>query len=280
LFAVLQSATLQDSAADQSTRKNTRVLVYDISSDATPDKPIGHYVLELPVFDRDGTGGAPDRTAAQSEVLVLNDHQFLLLTRDGNGLGIDDGRPIVFKSIFLVDTTGATNLIGTPYEDGATPLPVVNAGKDLDTAQVTPVTAGELVNMLNTDQLAHLGLTNAVVAAHPVVSTNLLSEKWESFGLVSVFDTLNPDDYFLFVGNDNDFSTLDGVMREVSNPDGTPTGNAHYNSGVVNDSMILVYRVTLPTLDAAAVPEPESIALLISGLAGAWVVRRRRKSKA
>ncbi|MBP6011662.1 MAG: hypothetical protein KBA31_05490 [Alphaproteobacteria bacterium] len=39
----------------------------------------------------------------------------------------------------------------------------------------------------------------------------------------------------LFVGNDNDFATRDGMM-----PDGD------YDSGLEHDSRVLAYRVTLP----------------------------------
>jgi hypothetical protein len=82
--------------------------------------------MELPVFNRGNTNGtvtaaaASNRTAAQSEILALNGTQFLVLSRDGNGLGNDptvavgnDGRPPVFKSVLLIDTAGATNINGT-----------------------------------------------------------------------------------------------------------------------------------------------------------------------
>jgi hypothetical protein len=45
-----------------------------------------------------------------------------------------------------------------------------------------------------------------------------------------------PHDYFLFVGSDNDFITLNGFM--VGQP---------YTDKANVDTLILVYRVTLPT---------------------------------
>ena len=86
LVTILQSATVQDTnGSNQQTRNNTRILIYDISSNPAPANPIAHYVLQLPVFNNNGAGGAADRTAAQSEVLALNDNQFLVLARDGLG---------------------------------------------------------------------------------------------------------------------------------------------------------------------------------------------------
>jgi hypothetical protein len=45
-----------------------------------------------------------------SEILALNDHQFLVLERDGKGLG--DGSKAVVKQIYAVDLTGAQDISG------------------------------------------------------------------------------------------------------------------------------------------------------------------------
>lgn len=238
LFAVLQSSTVQDSTGSQQTRLNTRVMKYDISSNPVPTAPVDHYVLQLPTIDRDGTGGSTDRTAAQSEILALNGNQFLLLTRDGNGVDNGDTRPVVFKSIYLVDTTGATDIAGTTYE--TTTTPVAPGGALVPT--VTPVVSAQFVNMLNTDQLTKFGLNLDADLGTAGRQNNLmtLSEKWEALALAPVLDDAAPQDFFLFVGNDNDFITQTGTM----------VGDAEYNSydaGLENDSMLLVYRLTLPT---------------------------------
>ncbi len=72
----------------------------------------------MPAYYDKGDGGAANRTAAQSEIRALSDHQLLMLSRDGAGIGASDGKPVVYKSILLVDTGGATNLAGTAYETG------------------------------------------------------------------------------------------------------------------------------------------------------------------
>jgi hypothetical protein len=239
LVTILQSATVQDTnGASQQTRNNTRILVYDISSNATPTNPIGHYVLQLPVFNNNGSGGAPDRTAAQSEMLALNDSQFLVLSRDGLGRGVaanasTSATPMI-KSILLVDTSTATNLAGTQYETGNTAI----ATNGTLNPSIVPVQQVELVNMLNPVQLARVGMN---LTRLPLTNSTSIGEKWEAMALAPVLEENAPQDFFLFVGNDNDFQgtaiSFNGVPATSGALDGT--GN--------NDSILLVYRLTLPT---------------------------------
>ena len=131
LFVALQSATLQDSGQGNAAgRINTRVLVYDVTASPTPQQPIGHYVMALPAYAHDGKGKL-DRTAAQSELRALDDHRFLLLARDGNGLGNDGEDPIVYKSVLLVDVGDASNLAGSNHESGTASVLADPAGTAL-----------------------------------------------------------------------------------------------------------------------------------------------------
>lgn len=58
-------------------------------------------------------------------------------------------------------------------------------------------------------------------------------------GLASVLDPNLPDDYFLFVANDNDFLTQDGFQ----------VGAAYKADGGADvDTMFQVFQVTLPSL--------------------------------
>ncbi|WP_243040635.1 esterase-like activity of phytase family protein [Dyella sedimenti] len=240
LFVALQSALIQDSAkGNASGRVNTRVLVYDVSHQATPAHPIGHYVITLPAYTAKGDGGALDQTAAQSEVRALNDHQFLMLSRDGNGLGSDNGRPFVTKSVLLVDTNGATNLAGSRYETTTASVlaaPVASALRD----DIQPLAWVELVNLLNPVQLGRFGLNlDDPMRREPTT----LSEKWEAMDLVPTLDPAHPEDWFLFVGNDNDFIASHCVMQ----------GQA-CDATFDNDNRLLVYRLTLPTMQRPSAP--------------------------
>ena len=227
LVTLLQSATYQDTnGTNQQTRNNTRLMIYDITGTKTPTTPIGDYVLQLPIFNTAGTG-APNRTAAQSELLALNDTQFLVLARDGLGLGLATGNS-VYKSVLLVDTTGATNLAGTTYETSYTPI----ASNGTLVSTIVPLQQVEMVNLLNSTQLNRFGenLNN-------VTPTRLtLSEKWEGMALAPVLDEAAPQDFFLFVGNDNDF------LATNCNVNGQDCSQA-----VDSDAHVLVYRLTLPT---------------------------------
>jgi hypothetical protein len=64
-----------------------------------------------------------------------------------------------------------------------------------------------------------------------------LYEKWESLALLPVGDAAAPDDYFLMIGSDNDFITQHGSMQGKAYADA---------SGKDVDTLVLVYRVTLP----------------------------------
>lgn len=240
LFVALQSALIQDSShGDASGRVNTRVLVYDVSHDPVPRRPIAHYVVQLPAYNDRGDGKPANKTAAQSEIRALNEHQFLMLSRDGNGLGTENDKPIVYKSILLVDTLDATNLAGSEYETNDTSILRSPDSHELKPG-IKPAAWTELVNLLNRTQLSRFGLN---LDTQPKNQLLTLSEKWEAMDLVPVLDPEKPGDYFLFVGNDNDFIARHCVME-----------SQRCDSSFDNDNMLLVYRLTLPSMQLHVKP--------------------------
>ena len=225
LFVLLQSALIQDLDATSSTtikntRRNARMLAYDITT-PTPAL-VGEYVVQLPQF-------SGVLTAAQSELHALNDHQFLVIARDsGAGHGLATAAS-VYRSVDLMDISGATNIANTPYDLPANPV----APGGVLNASITPVAYQKFLDINDNSQLNRFGLHNGL----PNDNNNLV-EKWEGLAVLSAFDKQNPDDYFLVVASDNDFITQDGHMQ----------GNAYADaSGVNNDTLVLVYRVTLPS---------------------------------
>ena len=262
LFAMLQSATLQDSGSGNQGRSNARLVVYDVSNADVPSAPLAQYVIQLPRVDDNGaTGGvAVNRNGAQSEIVALNSTQLLILSREGNGRGAA-GSP-VFKSVLLADLSSATNING--MFDGNTGS--VAPGGVLSPT-VTPISWTEALNMLGklgpgaaNIELAKFGLN---INSGPG-DINTLSEKWEALALVPAGDAAAPNDYFLFVGNDNDFQSASGRNMLA---DGTL---ASYNAGLENDSVVLAWRVQV-------VPEPGTYALMLAGLLGVAAVARRRR---
>jgi len=231
LFVALQSATLQDSAqGNPAGRVNTRVLVYDVTTSPTPQQPTGHYVMTLPAYAHDGKGKL-DRTAAQSELRALDANRFLLLARDGNGLGKDGDDPIVYKSVLLVDVAGASNLAGTAYETSTASVLAAPASTMLKEG-ITPARSDELLNLLDRPQLARIGL-DLDTARGP--HDGLMSEKWEAMDVLPALDPQHPKDVLLLIGNDNDFIARHCRMQGE-------TCDSPYN----NDNRVLVYRLTLP----------------------------------
>ena len=231
LFVALQSATLQDSAqGNPAGRVNTRVLVYDVTTSPTPQQPIGHYVMTLPAYAHDGKRKL-DRTAAQSELRALDANRFLLLARDGNGLGKDGDDPIVYKSVLLVDVDGANNLAGTAYETGTASV-LADPASTMLKEGITPARSDELLNLLDRKQLARAGLD---LDTQRGPHDGLMSEKWEAMDVLPALDPQHPKDVLLLIGNDNDFIARHCRMQGE-------TCDSPYD----NDNRVLVYRLTLP----------------------------------
>ena len=222
VVALLQSATRQDGGDKPETRRYTRALVYD-ASDPANLRLVREHVVALPQFQDDK---GQTRVAAQSELVALSDTLFLVLCRDSNNGYGTKGDTSRYRRIELMDLSPATNIAGTEF-DGATPVAPggVLAG-GIVAAGLTP-----FIDINDADQLARFGLHNG----KPNDRMNL-SEKWESMALVSALDPANPDDYFLFVANDNDFITQDGFQVGTSYKDA---------GGVDVDTVFLVYRVAL-----------------------------------
>lgn len=236
LFGLMQSATMQDSGSGNQGRFNTRLLVYNISSSDAPAAPVAQYVIQLPRIDDTGlttNGNAVSRTGAQSSIIALNDHQLLILSRDGNGRGVPGSSSPVFKSILLADLSTATDINGQYDAAGnaVAPAGVLVVG-------VTPISWTEALNMI--------GKLDSAMAEVQKFGLNLqggngdintICEKWESLGLVSAKDPANPNDYFLFIGNDNDFLSATGEYLDANGV------LQPYDAGLENDTLVLAFRV-------------------------------------
>jgi hypothetical protein len=260
LFAMLQSATIQDSGSGNQGRTNTRVLVYDISGGGEiPTDPIEQYVVQLPRFDSD-LNGTLDRAGAQSSILALNNTQLLILSRDGNGRGPDVATGPVFKSLLLADLSTGSDIDG--LFDAAGARITTGAGSDTLLNTITPVQWTEALNMLGK---LDLGITELAQFGLNLLGNdgddNTIAEKWEGLALVPTND--GTGEYFLFIGNDNDFQTRTGTLLQA---DGTTLA---YDAGLENDTMILAFRI-------AIIPEPSSLAMM-AGAIGLIAARRRRR---
>ncbi len=153
LVGIMQASLLQDSS------KLLRLVTVDVASGATREYG---YTLTT------GSG--------VSEIVAVNDHQFLVDERDGKGLG--DGSNAAVKSIFLVDIAGATDIANVTVGTAAMPTVTKIATPFLD-----------LVAALRAN-----GLTTAQIPA-----------KIEGLALGQDVLLAGQTLHTLFVANDNDF---------------------------------------------------------------------------
>ena len=217
LFVALQSAARQDGASTGAAfRDHTRLFTYSLA-DLDNIVLTGEYVVRLPKFVQ----GTSTLVAAQSEVLALSGTQLLILPRDGNGRGAGTQLSLL-RRVDLIDIRDATNILGLAGESVIAPGGVLNPG--ITTALYTP-----WLDLNDNAQLNRFGLVNGVVDGF-----ENLSEKWEGLALLPALDPAQPDDYFLFVANDNDFITTDGFQA------GQP-----YSADFDNPTTFLVWRVSI-----------------------------------
>jgi hypothetical protein len=226
LLGLLQGPLVQD-GGEEKTARCTRLLVWDIAPGSpAAGQPVAEYVVELPT-----NGGKKGKAADANELLALDAHRCLILERDNSGLGGSPG-PMRYKKVNLLDLRGATNLLGTGYDraadgPGQQKLPFAAP----QSVGVTPVRRRDFLDLLDTRELGRFGLNTRDPA-----DVRTLSEKWEGLALVPVGDPTAPDDFFLFVGNDNDFKAPHAIHNDT----------ALGPNAVVVDTMVLVWRVTLP----------------------------------
>ncbi len=158
LVALVQSPLLQDGG--DGGRAN-RIVTIDVATGATHE-----YVYDNQI----GT-----KAFNSSEIIAFNDHQFLIDTRDGKGLG--DGSVAVIKQLWAVDIAGAQD------------VSTLSGAAVLLTKAVPKVRFLDIVAVLN---------------ANGIVSTQIPAKiEGLAFGpdvLVGGVTT-----HTLFVGNDNDF---------------------------------------------------------------------------
>jgi len=119
LIGIMQNALLQDNALTPGTvdraSVNTRILTIDLGSGATRE-----YVYVLDAFNR-GQG--------VSEILAINDHEFLVVERDNRSNLQTPPQAPTRKKIYRINLAGATDVTGTTLPAGALPPGVIPVAK-------------------------------------------------------------------------------------------------------------------------------------------------------
>jgi hypothetical protein len=166
---------------EQDKKKSLRIVTIEIASGITHE-----YAYKL----TDGSG--------VSEILAVNDHQFLVDERDGTGLGdtpllTDTASAALVKKLYLIDLTGAVDVTA-----------IEGPNADLSAFAVSKTPFLDIVAKLN--------------AAG--IDSHLIPSKIEgiTFGQDVVIDGVTK--HTLFVANDNDFLA---TVADPFKPAGDPT---------------------------------------------------------
>ncbi|KAF2155298.1 hypothetical protein K461DRAFT_276496 [Myriangium duriaei CBS 260.36] len=224
LFALLQSATIQDGGGHKADRRYARLLHYDITK--SPPAAIGEYVVPLPLYSNGSL------VAAQSDIHFVSETQFLILARDSNAGHGQKSSTSLYRHADVFDISNATNVLGATY-DGVGGS--VASSKGVLHAGIVPAGYCSFLDYNDNAQLNRFGVRNGGAQG-----SDLLNEKWESLALVPVDGKEGRDgEWFLFSLSDNDFITQEGRL------DG---GKFTYKdgSGYSLDNQALVFQVKLP----------------------------------
>ena len=211
LVGIMQAPLEQDKA------KSLRIVTIDIATGATKE-----FAYKLTT----GSG--------VSEIVALNDHQFLVDERDGKGLG--DGSVAATKQIFKIDLNGAQD--------------VSNISGDLSAKAVNKTLFIDVVAQLNAKG----------------IGSDQIPAKLEGLAFGKDVNLNGVTTHTLYMANDNDF--VPGVAGD----------NKFYVFGVTDADLARVGASYTAQAVTAAVPEPETYAMLIAGLGLLGFVARRRKA--
>ncbi|KAG5644763.1 hypothetical protein DXG03_007671 [Asterophora parasitica] len=148
IYAILQTATIQDGGGDKTTARYTRLVAYDVSNPSVRPPLVGEWVVPLPLSSK-------GKAQSCSEIQFVSPGVFLALSRDGDGRGGDDNNT-KYKQADLFSITGATDIHGTKYDDPANP--VAPDGKLV--SSITPATYVPFVDYVESTGLARFGLHN------------------------------------------------------------------------------------------------------------------------
>jgi hypothetical protein len=214
LVGIMQAPLLQD------TNKVVRIVTVDIASGTTHE-----YAYQLTT----GSG--------VSEIVAINDHEFLVDERDGKGLG--DNSNAAVKQVFRIDLNGAQDISGLSGN----------------------LSANAVAKTLTLDVKNLLGAAGIAAQDVPAKIEGM------TFGQDVIYNNINL--HTLWISNDNDFLA---TITDSKHPLGFDNTNNFYVFGF-SDTDLQNYVAQQISVN---VPEPSAVLLLLMGLAGVSVLRRKQ----
>lgn len=219
LIGIMQAPLLQD------TKKNVRIVTIEIATGDTKE-----YAYKLTT----GSG--------VSEIIALNDHEFLVGERDGKGLG--DGTAAVAKELFKIDLSAATE--------------VSNLSGDLSTASAT-------INKTSVLDVKAILVANGI-------SADKIPAKIEGLAFGEDVTVAGQLLHTLFVSSDNDFlSTAVASGVTIANP------SMFYVFGFTDAD--LGGSTVLQAQQISAVPLPSAAWLFGSAFIGLLGFNKKRQTR-
>ena len=234
LIGFMQSALAQDGGDGGAAN---RIIKIDIATGVTSQY----------AYDNRITLGSSTKAYNSSELVALNSHEFLVLERDGKGLG--DGSVAVVKHLYKVDIAGAADVSGLSGQAALlAKAPAKTLFLDIKAA------------------LNSAGITDAMIPA---------KLEGMAFGAdVTVAGVLK---HTLYLANDNDFL---GTVA-VSGGGSVAYDNQFYvfafDSDALGSTAFVAQEVaSFAPPQVAAIPEPQTYALLLAGLGAIGLATRRK----
>lgn len=183
LYGAMQSPLLQDGGTKAA---YTRIVRIDIASGATRE-------FAYPLSNI-GSSSKP-KYPTISDIVALNDHQFLVDERDGKGLG--DDSTAAYKHVYLIDLAQAQDVSALSGEANLAPFAVAKS------------------NFLD---------VVGVLTAHGIAATEIPA-KLEGLAFGPDVTVGGVSKHTLFFANDNDFI---GTVTDTTHPDGVNNPNQFF----------------------------------------------------
>jgi hypothetical protein len=271
-YAILQDPLVNEGASNDGRRsRNLRLVEFDVAT-GTQTRQLIYQVEDIADINARIPGTTSDfsatnqgRSIGVSSIVALPDgKRFLVLERDNRGLGVDDptaSAPVGTKRVYLIDTTGATDVKGISLANTST-LP----------GGVTAV-----------NKTLFLDIQSALTAAGVTIPEKL---EGMAFG-----PTLADGRISLVFVTDNDFSVtqtgsgtqLDvctsgagGTTAQVTLDAACPTGMALIPNNLYAFNLS---TAEISSLGLSPVPEPTTWAMMVGGFGLIGAAMRRRTTK-